>query len=1193
MSENMDKNEINETTEETEVTGALIISALMRSSNDYTELLKTLRPSKPVQVTGVTDSATPLFIASLAEDISEQHPAVVICKDEKNCRSIVSALASIDRRAEIFPARDYNFNNITASREFEHERLRVLSALAGGEDFTVVTTPQALLQPTVTKDELLARELFLEVGIELPIDAAIGILEDGGYSRADVVEGPGQYAVRGGILDVHAPGFAVRAEFFGDEIDRLGILDPETQRITENIGESALIPPARELICGTAAIEALTASIKKQLKVAEGTAAESILRSELAALQTGDAPFIDKYIPHVVKEYATLFDYTDGCVILWETTKLEEFADAAVNLTMQSITAMVESGELTLPRKGTPHLLDWGDVLAAISKRVCISIESFGRGVRGAKNEEFGLSTRHITPFGGDVTRLTEELSVYVSKHMRVVILTANDEESRNLKETLLDDGYTVTTDPVVFLENCETDPPVLLTPMSCDGGFELAFARTAVLAYSAVSAVRKSARLKKSKVKDSARKQLMSYTDLTPGDFVVHTVYGIGQFLGIETIEAAGTVRDYISIAYAGTDKLFLPVDQLELLSKYIGAGSDDGTVKLSKMGGADWNRAKTRAKAAAKDMAKELIDLYARRRRTQGISFDYDDDFSSMFADSFMYEETEGQLAAIEDITRDMEEHFPMDRLLCGDVGYGKTEVALRAAFKAVRSGYQVAILVPTTILAFQHYQTVLSRMRGFPVKVDMVSRFRTPKEQAATLRKLRRGEVDIIIGTHRLISKDVEFAKLGLLIIDEEQRFGVAQKEKLKQAHPGVDVLTLTATPIPRTLNMAMGQILDMSILEEAPGMRSPVQTYVMEHDRAVIAEALRRELRRGGQAFYLHNKVETVYAVAKRLQEDLPDARIAVGHGKMDRDELEEIWELLVRGEIDILVSTTIIETGIDVPNANTLIIDDANRYGLSQLHQLRGRVGRSARRAYAYFTYSPTIALSEIASKRLAAIKEYAEFGAGFKIAMRDLEIRGAGNMLGAEQHGHLDAVGYDMYIRLLEEAVLEENGQVIEKKRECVADIEADAYLPKSYISAPHLRMEMYKKIARIETDEDYVDITDELIDRFGDIPENAENLCRIAVTRALAASCGITKLQAKNGEVVMIPELIDPEAWLTVEKEYPRGSMRVIPGKTPAVHLKLQKGEVPLDAAEGVVRCLSRIMTDLEIKRKSAADAD
>ena len=592
--------------------------------------------------------------------------------------------------------------------------------------------------------------------------------------------------------------------------------------------------------------------------------------------------------------------------------------------------------------------------------------------------------------------------------------------------------------------------------------------------------------------------------------------------------------------------------------MSKYIGASSDSAGVKLSKMGGADWNRAKTKAKAASREMAKELIELYARRRRTKGIAFSPDSEMSAEFAASFEYEETDGQLRAVEDIKADMEREYPMDRLLCGDVGYGKTEVALRAAFKAAENGYQTAILVPTTILALQHYQTLLSRMRSFPVSVDMVSRFRTKKQQEASLRKLKRGETDIIVGTHRLISSDVEFAKLGLVIIDEEQRFGVAQKEKLKKISANADVLTLTATPIPRTLNMAMGGIVDMSVLEEAPGMRSPVQTYVMEYDDAVIAEALRKELRRGGQTFYLYNSVEGVYKIASKVESMVPDARIAVAHGRMEREELEEIWAELVRGEIDVLVSTTIIETGVDVPNANTLIIENADRYGLSQLHQIRGRVGRSTRRAYAYFTYRQDKTLSEIAEKRLSAIREYAAFGAGFRIALRDLEIRGAGNLLGAEQHGHLDAVGYDMYIKLLSEAVLEEKGETVAAPRECTVDVKLDAFLSKSYITSSAQRMEMYKKIAKISTEEDYEDLIDELCDRFGEPPRSAVNLCRIARLRGAGISAGMTKITQIDGTVRFVPESFDPALWQRLAAEYGKGMLRVGLNPEPSATVKL-----------------------------------
>ena len=582
---------------------------------------------------------------------------------------------------------------------------------------------------------------------------------------------------------------------------------------------------------------------------------------------------------------------------------------------------------------------------------------------------------------------------------------------------------------------------------------------------------------------------------------------------------------------------------------------------VKLSKMGGTDWMRAKSKAKAATREMAKELIELYARRKRTKGISFDPDDDMCREFADSFEYEETDGQLAAIDDIRQDMEKPYPMDRLLCGDVGYGKTEVALRAAFKAVMSGKQVAVLVPTTILAYQHYQTFLSRMRAFPVKIDMVSRFRTQSEQAAAIRRAARGDTDIIIGTHRLISKDVNFFDLGLIIIDEEQRFGVAQKEKLKQLAVNADILTLTATPIPRTLNMAMGGIVDMSVLEEAPGLRSPVQTYVMEFDEALINEAIRRELRRGGQVFYLYNRVEGIYNVADRIERAIPDARIAVAHGKMDRDAIEEVWDQLIKGEVDILVCTTIIETGVDIPNANTLIIENAENYGLSQLHQIRGRVGRSSTRAFAYFTYKRGKQLTEIAEKRLSAIKEYAEFGAGFRIALRDLEIRGAGNLLGAEQHGHMEAVGYDLYMKLLEEAVIEEKGEPVKKELpECAVDVRCDAYLSQNYIMSAPQRMDMYKRIAKVQNEDDYNDIIDELCDRYGEPNSQAVNLCRIAWIRAMGRVAGFAKIEEKDGNIRLYTSSPDAAKIQKLALAYPTLGVRVMLGQNPFITLKTKK---------------------------------
>lgn len=589
---------------------------------------------------------------------------------------------------------------------------------------------------------------------------------------------------------------------------------------------------------------------------------------------------------------------------------------------------------------------------------------------------------------------------------------------------------------------------------------------------------------------------------------------------------------RDYIHIKYAGTDKLFLPVDKLDMISKYIGAHSDDGLVKLSRFGGAEWGKAKARAKAAVKEIAKDLIKLYAARMRLPGHAFPADDDFQRDFESAFEYEETDSQLAVAEEIKSDMERPVPMDRLLCGDVGFGKTEIAFRAAYKAILGGKQVAILVPTTILALQHYQTAQSRMRSFPVNIDMLSRFRTAKQQAATVRAVKRGDVDLLIGTHRMLSKDISFRDLGLLIIDEEQRFGVAQKEKIKQLTGNIDVLTLTATPIPRTLNMAMSGIRDISVLDEAPGDRLPVQTYVLEDDELIIYEAIRHELRRGGQVFYLHNVVENIDTVASRLATAFPDARVLTAHGKMEKDRLEDIWRAMLAGEIDILVCTSIIETGIDVPNANTLIVDNAHRLGLSQLHQLRGRVGRSPRRAYAYFTFPKGRALSEISEKRLEAIREYAEFGAGFRIAVRDLELRGAGNLLGAEQHGHLDAIGYELYIKLLHEAVMEEQGKALPPRRECTVTLDINAFIPEKYVKYQPQRMALYKRIATVESEGDADDILDELTDRFGDPPEEVVNLLQIALIRASAVKCGFSKVTQRSGDLNVYPDKLRADIW-------------------------------------------------------------
>ncbi|MBQ8368589.1 MAG: transcription-repair coupling factor [Clostridia bacterium] len=1159
---------------------------IFRKNREYTSLTAAMtarvwEKRKPYYVSGLTDGSEHIFLQCMAEDFaSPDNPLVLLFPEEKKASAFRDFLLSVGVKAAYFPGREYCFSNITSSHETEGERLCVLSALAGilpdeKRPGVICTTADAVLQVTVGPDVL--RGLCVKVSYDEPLDTEklASALSDAGYTRVELVEASGQFALRGGIVDVYAPGMEpVRMELFGDEIDRMGYFSPETQRFSGDAPDELVFPPVRELVIPKSIREEMAELIRRHIRRlgrVEGadekhTRAASVLQSELTSLEEGfEVNFADKYLPVIYPDGTCMLDYPCGPMILVDSGACEERTNASAALVEQSIEGMVESYELPPMKNGI--FLRTFDEIGDRQDAPVVYIDALSRSHTGMTPAGlFIFNTRHVSAYAGNLALFTEDLTRFTGENYTAAVICSSEAEKTALLESLTGDGYTaMSADEGAVIPDsvlAGKKSPVLLMVGEFPGGFELAYPKFVLMEFSKEASRPSHGRfLKKKTVRKSATEAILSYADLDVGDFVVHEAYGIGQYMGMETLTIDGSSRDYVHIRYSGSDKLFLPVDQLDHVSKYIGAGSDTGAVKLSKMGGADWFKAKNKAKAATKEMAKELIELYARRKRTSGIAFDPDDDMCREFADSFAYEETDGQLMAINDIRHDMEQPYPMDRLLCGDVGYGKTEVALRAAFKAVMSGKQVAVLVPTTILAYQHFQTFLSRMRAFPVSVDMVSRFRTPSEQAATLRKVARGDVDIIIGTHRLISKDVQFRDLGLIIIDEEQRFGVAQKEKLKQIAVNADILTLTATPIPRTLNMAMGGIVDMSVLEEAPGLRTPVQTYVMEHDEPLIYEAIRRELRRGGQVFYLYNKVEGIYNTAEHIQKAVPDARIAVAHGKMDRESIEEVWEGLIRGDVDILVCTTIIETGVDIPNANTLIIENAENYGLSQLHQIRGRVGRSSTRAFAYFTFRKGRQLTEIAQKRLSAIREYAEFGAGFRIALRDLEIRGAGNLLGAEQHGHLDAVGYDMYMKLLEEAVIEEKGEEVKKPLpECAVDVRCDAYLSKSYISSAPQRMDMYKRIARVMNEADYDDIIDELCDRYGEPNSQAVNLCRIAWIRAMGRTAGFTKIEEKDGVIRLYTDQINAMAVQQLAQVYPTLGVRVMLGQMPFVTMKTKK---------------------------------
>ena len=1132
------------------------ISSLIRADREYKSFLQTLTETYrskdvlPIAVNGLSGGAEAAF---LVESVIEARrlsdaPVLVLCGSEGECEKVTKLLLEGGVSVRRYKKRDLVFYNIRASHNLDRERLSVLSAVMSGTCDAVVSTVSAAALRTVPEELLLNLTTSITVGDILAPEELCERLTTLGFARVDTVESAGQFSSRGGIVDLFGgeEDNPVRLEFFGDEIDRMAYFDPISQRTVAECPEVKLLP-ASEVMISTAARARVLDEVNALIRSAKDEGAREQLLRERAIVESNlNCDFRDKYLDIIYEDESGLFSYFESykraVVFVTGTAGCREDLKKLADYYTDEKKTLVSRGLLS--EKRGRYLAGEERYDAFLAGNMTVHLNPFAGGVGSMRLAGlFGFRARRCVSYGGNPTMLREDLINLRKGLYRTVLVTENVQGAKSLCDALMADDFAVTP----IYDKPEIDPAeadggrIFVTVGKCEG-FDLIMPKIAVLSMAqdegrAVMQNRRRQRIIRQA--GGAGKRLMSYADLSPGDYVVHANYGIGLFEGIETVTVDGVTKDYITIKYAGTDKLFVPCDRLEMIGKYIGERDKDGTVKLSRMGGTDWAKTKTRAKKAARDIAKGLIALYAERQRTPGFAFPEDSDLEYSFADSFEYEETESQTTAISEIKKDMMSPVPMNRLLCGDVGFGKTEVALRAAFKAIMGGKQVAILVPTTILAMQHYQTSLSRMRGYPVTVEMISRFKKPKEQAEILRKVKRGETDILIGTHKLLSKQIEFRDLGLLIIDEEQRFGVAQKEKLKELAKNVDVLTLTATPIPRTLNMAMNGISDISILDEAPGERRPVQTYVLEHDDGVIFDALRRELARGGQAFYLYNKVEDIRFVADRIAAELPDARVAVAHGQMDRDELEDIWQMLVRGEIDILVCTTIIETGVDLPAANTLVIENADRFGLAQLHQIRGRVGRSERQAYAYFTYRPGKALSEVSEKRLSAIKEYAEFGAGFKIALCDLEIRGAGNLLGAEQHGYIDSVGYDLYVKILNEAVLEERGELPPEHKETLIDIKVNAHIPESYISVSAQRMEMYKKISLICTPEDYRDVADEFIDRFGDMPKPVVRLLDVALTRALSERCGVERIEERAGYLYFVTGKPDLALWSEVFSKY------------------------------------------------------
>ncbi len=1148
----------------------------IRGENEYKLLYNTLNKFNaggsrysqgPALITGLSDGTRNVICASVLseETLHNGGASVVIVPDEKTAYSLLNKLSAFIDGVRVFPVRDFNFHNISiSSKEWEYERLTVLREILSGKCKTVIAVPEAALSLLPPKSYMMEGN-SIKIGDEIAIHDLLLTLEKYGYTRCDTVEGPGQYSARGDIVDIFIPDgdFPVRLEFFGDELDAAGFFDTMTQRRTENITEFSLTPvrevmlPEEKRSLVTEKIDALMASAlkKKEQKLAEK------LQKEKTDAENGDYPGADKYLPLIYDEFTTLFDYAGGICFVCDYPRVRDRLSSFLWQLHQTLTDIASQGEMTI--KDMTWCKNYEDMKFILSKRPCVVTDTFVSTPDFEISGLFEFTSKQTVSVECGIDILCDDLEGYIQHGYKTVLCVRGTTHATSLYDMLNEKGVNAVISSGTELSAMSPKHIYIIpkeNPADEFTGFELTKSKFAFLCEDAATQSA-SARAVKSneKAKRSAKKKILSYLELTEGDYVVHEQHGVGQYLGIKTLTVAGVTRDYITIKYAGKDSLYVPCDQLDKVSKYSGKSEN---VVLSKMGGGDWIKKKQRAKKAAKDMAKELIALYAERSRRPGYAFASDTDWQREFEDGFEYEETEGQLEAIREIKADMEKPCPMDRLLCGDVGFGKTEVALRAAFKCIMDGKQAAVLVPTTILAFQHFKTFSTRMHGFPVKIEMLSRYVTPKKAKEVLAKLENGEIVIVVGTHKLLGKNVKFKDLGLLIVDEEQRFGVAHKERLKEISKQVDVLTLTATPIPRTFNMALVGIRDMSVLEEAPIDRYPVQTYVLEYDRTIVMEAIKKELRRGGQVFYMHNKVEDIQTVAAHIKEEVPDAVVSIAHGQMDKEELSEIWYDMTEGKIDVLVCTTIIETGVDVPNANTLIIEDADRMGLSQLHQIRGRVGRSNRRAYAYFTWKPQNMLNEIAQKRLVAIKEFTEFGSGFRIAMRDLEIRGAGNLLGAEQSGHMEAVGYDMFVKILEQAVLEEKGELQPERRECLVDLDVSAYIPEKYIKRPSGRIEMYKRIAEIRSKADADDVLDEMLDRYGEVPKETRNLVLVASIKARCAEMGIVKVEKKMGKIVIYPESAPTkEQSIAVAQRFP-GRVLTSLGQNPCYNIKLQGNE-------------------------------
>ena len=1100
--------------------------SLVSSSPEFKLVCESIEKKQtPVTIVGTGIAQKSQLISSIAEKTGKK--VFVITADETDAKKIREDLTYfLDDEVKLYKTKEYVFFDADIStKQSELDRISVINSLYEGK--SVCASMSAVMQYTIKRE--LFEKLLIKVGVgdTLDMDEFIEKLNFCGYKYSSEVSGEGQFAHRGSIVDVYynAGKNPVRIEFFGDEIDSIREFDVVYQTSIANIDEVSIYP-VRELIYDRTEID----TVSKKIRALKN---ENLMSDIEKFNEEHYFPSADKYLPFFYSEIPTILDYLDDYIIFIDEPNVTyDRAKTYFEEQNEIITDMLDKG--LFPKTKGEYLKSPDEVFEIVSKKLLVGLSGISHMTPGYNAKHIvNISVKTMQSYSGQLSFLYDDLEYWKKHGYKTIVLLSSEAKADNLKHELDERGI----ESVVKydLDDIPGSCGIYIGVGNISGGFEYPTLKSVVVSDGSVFGAPK----KKKKYKGATDKQkIRSFDELKTGDYVVHHAHGIGQYVGIDSLVVEKIRKDYLKIKYKSGDFLYVPTSQLNLIHKYI--GSEAKNVKLNKLGGTDWHKTTRRVKESVELLAKYLIELYAQRSKIKGHAFSPDTPWQKEFEDSFPYDETPDQLKCIEDVKADMHAGKCMDRLLCGDVGYGKTEVAMRAAFKCVMEGMQVAYLVPTTILAQQHYNTFKARMDAFAVDIEMLSRFRTKKEQAKIAERLKSGGVDIVIGTHRLLQKDIQFKNLGLLIIDEEQRFGVAHKEALKAIKKDVSVLTLSATPIPRTLNMAMSGIRDLSVIAQPPQNRYPVQTFVLENNDMVVQNAVSREINRGGQVYYLYNRVEGIERKAAEIKKLVPDANVSIAHGQMSEAQLERIMVDLLNGEIDVLVCTTIIETGLDIPNVNTIIIEKSDRLGLSQLYQLRGRVGRSNRLSYAYLMYDKDKVLDKTSQKRLQAIKEFTEFGSGFKIAMRDLEIRGAGNLLGKEQHGNMNLVGYDMYCTLLEEAVKLEKGIKVKSKPDITIDLSVDAYIPKSYIDDESIRIEIYKKISDIIDIDDYNDTLDEIIDRFGDVPECVVNLLDISYIKSMAEKANMTDISQDGDAVIFtVDENVSLRAIVDISEAY------------------------------------------------------